>query len=135
MRIVIDTNVVISAIFFKGKPFYILKKVVEHPNDIEAFASPEILSEYNEIYKRMIEKKNRAAPRGNPLDYFVSSLSIINGGKEIHVSRDPDDDKFIECALNCDAIYIISGDRDLLDIKEYEGVKIVTVDEFLGVLK
>ena len=57
MRIVIDTNVVISAIFFKGKPFYILKKVVEHSNDIEAFASPEILSEYNEIYKRMIEKR------------------------------------------------------------------------------
>ena len=135
MKIVIDTNVVISAVFFKGKPLELIKKVINHSDSIEAYASMDIVLEYEEIFKRMIEKKKKEVPEDNALDYFISSLTLIEDTNNIHVSRDPDDDKFLECAFNCKAIYIVSGDNDLLDIKEYEGIKIVKVDEFLKVIE
>lgn len=83
----------------------------------------------------MIEKKNMTPPKDNALDYFVSSLSLVNDTSEIHVSRDKDDDKFLECAFNCGALYVISGDNDLLDIKEYGDIKIITANEFLELVK
>lgn len=135
MKIVIDTNVVISAIFFKGKPFELLKIVIDHTNGINVYASPSIISEYIEIFNRMITKKGRGKPEGNPLDFFINSLSIIEYSNLIKVSRDIDDDKFIECAFNCNALYIVSGDNDLLDIKEYKGIKIVKVDDFLRIIQ
>jgi predicted nucleic acid-binding protein len=49
------------------------------------------------------------------------------------VQDDPDDNKFIECALECKANYIISGDTHLLNLKEYEGIKIIKSSEFLKV--
>ena len=56
-------------------------------------------------------------------------------GKIKVVKDDPTDDKFIETALNGNADYIISQDRHLLDIKEFEGIKMVTPKEFLRILK
>jgi predicted nucleic acid-binding protein len=49
------------------------------------------------------------------------------------VQDDPDDNKFIECALECRADYIVSGDTHLLNLKEYEGIKIINAGEFLEV--
>ncbi len=133
MKIVIDTNVVISALFFKGKPFEVLSMAVNHSNGINAFATPYIVSEYIEIFQRMIDKKGKKKPEGDPLAHFLNSLSIIEDSDSVHASRDPDDDKFLDCAFNCKALYIVSGDNDLLDIKEFEGIKIVKVDEFLEI--
>ena len=48
----------------------------------------------------------------------------------MNISRDPDDDKFIECAKDADALYIVSGDKDLLVIEEYDGIQIITAKEF-----
>lgn len=134
MKIVIDTNVVISAIFFKGKPYELMNMVLKRSNEIDAYASPSIISEYIEIFHRMIDKKGIKEPVNCPLDSFINSLSMIQDTNAIHASRDQDDDKFIECAFNCKALYIISGDNDLLDIKEYEGIKIVKVDDFLKII-
>ncbi len=135
MKIVIDTNVVISAIFFKGKPFEILSMAVNHLSGIEAYATPDIVSEYIEIFQRMIDKKGKKKPEGDPLIHFVNSLSIIEDTDSVHVSRDADDDKFLDCAFRCKALFIVSGDNDLLDIKEFEGIKIVKVDEFLEIIQ
>ena len=51
------------------------------------------------------------------------------------VCRDPDDDKFISCAIDGQCYYIVSGDKDLLSLKEQQQVKIVTVSEFLDILR
>jgi len=48
----------------------------------------------------------------------------------IHVCRDPDDDKFISCAVDGKCVYIVSGDNDLLVLKDYEGIEIITVAQF-----
>jgi len=135
MKIVIDTNVVISAIFFKGKPFELLNMVVTKSNGLECYASFNIINEYIEIFHRMIDKKGKNPPKDDPLTFFINSLSIIEDASSVHISRDIDDDKFLDCALNCKALYIVSGDNDLLDIKEFEGIKIVKVDEFLQIIK
>jgi len=55
---------------------------------------------------------------------------VVETSTNVKASRDPDDDKFIECALDAKALYIVSGDKDLLDIKEFEGVKIITAAQF-----
>ncbi len=135
MRIVIDTNVVISAIFFKGKPFELLNMTVTNSRGIKCYASPSIIDEYIEIFRRMIDKKGKSKPKGDPLAHFIDLLLIIEDTNTIQISRDIDDDKFINCALNCKALYIVSGDSDLLDIKEFEGVKIIKVDEFLRIIE
>lgn len=57
-------------------------------------------------------------------------MKIIETGTNIDVCRDSDDNKFIECAVDAKALYIVSGDNDLLDIKEYDGIRIITAKEF-----
>ena len=52
----------------------------------------------------------------------------------VNVCRDPDDDKFLACAIDGAAYYAVSGDSDLLSLGEFRGVKIVTASEFLSLL-
>jgi predicted nucleic acid-binding protein len=55
---------------------------------------------------------------------------------DLHVvAADPDDDKFLECALVGGASYIVSSDHHLRDLKEYEGIKIISVQEFLTIVR
>ena len=60
----------------------------------------------------------------------METLDLVSPTTRLEVCRDPDDDKFIECAVDARALYIVSGDKDLLDIKSFEGVEIVTATEF-----
>ncbi len=127
MRIVIDTNVVISGTFFGGYP----RKVIESAgkNGIYACASTEIIEEYEEIVDEMIRRK-QGNLRKDILSPFIAGLDIIEPQTNIEVCRDPDDDKFIECAVDAKALYIVSGDNDLLDVGKYENVEIVTAADF-----
>lgn len=127
MKIVIDTNVVISGLFFGGKPGEIIKAIVN--SKIKACATTEIIDEYSEIVERMILKKHGKI-NVNLLLPLVNSFEIIRRKSNIKISRDPDDDKFIECAIDGKALYIVSGDEDLLEIKKYGKIKIITVKEF-----
>ena len=127
MKIVIDTNVVISAVFFGGNPQKIIEAVVD--GDFHAFATPAIIEEYCEIVDEMVKRKQGRLNRLILLP-LIEKLSVIEAVSSIKISRDPDDDKFIECAIDAGAIYIISGDKDLLDIGEYQNVQIITAQEF-----
>ena len=57
-------------------------------------------------------------------------IEITNPVTRVKICRDPDDDKFIGCAKDARALYIVSGDKDLLVISDYEGIRIVTAKEF-----
>ena len=127
MKIVVDTNVVISGTFFGGNPRRVIEAVAE--NKIKACASASITEEYIEIVEELIDKK-QGKLRKNLLDLFIANLEIIDPVTEIQISRDPDDDKFIECAIDAKALYIVSGDQDLLEIGTYEGIEIITASEF-----
>ena len=127
MRIVIDTNVVISGTFFGGY----LRKVIESvgKNGLYACATLEIVNEYEEIVDEMIRRK-QGRLRRDILKPFIDSLKMIDPFTKVEVSRDPDDDKFISCAVDAKALYIVSGDKDLLEIGRYQFVEILTAAEF-----
>jgi len=127
MRIVIDTNVVISGTFFGGYPRKVLEAVVT--KEFEACATPEITAEYAEITDEMIVRK-QGSLRKELLIPFIAELTLIDSSSVIAISRDPDDDKFIACAVDAKAMYIVSGDKDLLDIGSYEDVDIITAKAF-----
>jgi putative PIN family toxin of toxin-antitoxin system len=127
MKIVVDTNVVISGIFFGGNPRKIVEAVAA--GSIDAYATTEIIDEYTGIIDSMIERKQGRINQ-SILSPLFSAMKIIEAGTNIDVCRDPDDNKFIECAVDAKALYIVSGDNDLLDIKEYDGIRIITAKEF-----
>ena len=129
MKIVVDTNVIASAIFFGGKPFQLLCHIME--GRVDVVASKEIVDEYEEIVLRL-QQKYPAINTKIPLQDILAKLEIIRISSDIHISRDPDDDKFISCALDGKCIYIVSGDVDLLTIGKYGDIEILTVVDFLN---
>lgn len=129
MRIVIDTNVIASAIFFGGKPYHLLRYIMEEQVDV--VASKEIVDEYEEIVLRLKQKYPAISTR-IPLHELLTRFEIIRVTSDIHVSRDPDDDKFISCAVDGKCLYIVSGDNDLLSIGNFGDIVILTVDDFLN---
>jgi putative PIN family toxin of toxin-antitoxin system len=132
MRIVIDTNVVASAIFFGGRPAALLRMVITRT--LSAVATEEIVDEYQETVNYLMKKYSEK------LDEFslipvVSAMEIIPASHNIHVCRDPDDDKFISCAVDGQCYYIVSGDKDLLTLGNYENIRILTVAEFMKMIE
>jgi len=127
MKIVIDTNVLISGVFFGGYPRRILSSVVN--KEITACATAEIVDEYEEIVQEMIERKQGRINRAI-LAPLIKAMEIIEPTSHIEICRDLDDDKFLECAKDSHALYIVSGDKDLLVIEKYENIQIVTAKDF-----
>ena len=127
MRIVIDTNVLISGVFFGGFPRKILSAVVGQK--ITACATAEIINEYEDIVQEMINRKQGHINR-TILSPLIKAMEIIEPVTHVEICRDPDDNKFLECAKDSHALYIVSGDKDLLVIEKYENIQIVTAKTF-----
>lgn len=123
----IDTNVLISGVFFGGFPRKILSAVVGQK--ITACATTEIINEYEEIVQEMINRKQGHINRAI-LSPLIKAMEIIEPVTHVEICRDPDDNKFLECAKDSYALYIISGDKDLLIIEKFENVQIITAKDF-----
>lgn len=132
MRIVIDTNVIASAIFFGGKPYQLLHRIME--GRVDVVASKEIVDEYEEIVLRLTQKFPATSAR-IPLHELLARFEIIRVCSDIHASRDPDDDKFISCAVDGKCLFVVSGDNDLLSIGSFGDIEILTVVDFLNRLE
>ena len=132
MRIVVDTNVLASALFFGGRPGELLRLILAR--SVSAVATQEILDEYQDTIDYLLEKY-----KGRELHFsavpIYSAMEITPAKTRVAVCRDPDDDKFISCAIDGQCYYVVSGDKDLLTLKKYRHVKIVTVSEFLELLQ
>lgn len=127
MKIVIDTNVLISGVFFGGFPRKILSSIIRQK--ITACATAEIINEYEEVVQEMIDRKQGHINK-TILVPLIKTIDIIEPSSHIEICRDPDDNKFLECAKDSHAFYIVSGDKDLLVIEQYENIQIVTAKEF-----
>ena len=129
MRVVIDTNVFISS-FFGGNP----RKIIDlwRKEKITLCLSGDILEEYTEVLKRIgLEDEDELREL---LTLFSKGFNIVFTAKttKINVVKgDPDDNKFIECAVALKAKVIITGDKTLEALKEYAGIKILTPAQFL----
>ena len=128
MRIVVDTNIVASAFFFGGKPYQLLKLIME--GSVTAVCNKEIVEEYFEIILRLQEKYPEIG-KDFRFSEFLSRLDLVSTKSDVKVCRDKDDDKFISCAIDGRCVYIVSGDKDLLDVKKFKGIEILTIAEFL----
>jgi putative PIN family toxin of toxin-antitoxin system len=129
MKTVIDTNVFISGVFFKGPPYQILKAWRE--GRIRLVISDEIFEEY----QRVGELISNDFPKVD-LRPFLELLAIHTEfvvSKKLHnpVCEDPDDDKFLACALAGKSEIIISGDKHLLRVSGYQGIKVVRPRKFV----
>jgi putative PIN family toxin of toxin-antitoxin system len=129
MRVIIDTNVLISGIFFGGPPAKVLK--AWHCGALQLVVSPEILEEYYEVCERI-------SVRYPDIDIAPILVLIARSSQVVEsppladqISRDADDDKFIACAIASDTPTIISGDNDLLTVSGYESIQVVTPRDFV----
>lgn len=132
IKTVLDTNVVISAVIFGGKPRRVLNLAIE--GKISLFFSEPMFEEIREILGG--RKFRFTAPQLLAVERELEALSdTIYPDKSIKIVKDdPDDDVFIECALAAEADYIVSGDKHLLDLKNYGNIKIVNAAEFIEVV-
>jgi uncharacterized protein len=140
-RIVIDTNILVSAILTpKGNPAKILKLVLE--GKLNLIISPAILEETQQVlrYPRLVKLmiKNKITKK-EVYDFLgkMSKVAVITPDKlEIDaIPDDPADNKILACGLEGEADYIISGDHHLTDLKIFQGIKIVNPATFLKVTK
>jgi hypothetical protein len=132
MRGVVDTNVFVSS-FFGGIP----RKIVDlwKNGQITLCLSKPIVEEYVEVLRRLglqdeIELKELvglfAQGPGVLFSATTPRLKIVD--------KDPDDNKFIECAVALNATHVVSSDKSLLGVGAYMGISIVTPREFIGTL-
>ena len=128
MKIVLDTNVLVSGIFWGGTPFRILEHWMS--DDIEIIATPDILNEYVRVISFV--GKKQAELRTQWIDLLTTNMTIIEKQISLAISRDPDDDKFLECAVSGDVDFIVSGDDDLLTLKSIHAIPIIKPSDFIS---
>lgn len=128
MRVVLDTNVVMSAIFFGGAPLKIVRAAFA--KRVELVASEAVLSEYREVAERLHAQFPSVNHR-RPLAILESKLAIMRPavlGET--VCRDPDDDAILACAIGGKAKVICSGDGDLLALDGFRGLEVIRPGDF-----
>ena len=128
MRVVLDTNVLMSGIFFAGPPARILAAWAE--GQLDLLASVDILSEYRRVGSRL-RKKYPSVDVDPALDLVIRESRIVEPVPiDADACSDEDDLKFLACALAGNADCVVSGDRALLRSSHYEGIEVITPREF-----
>jgi putative PIN family toxin of toxin-antitoxin system len=135
MRVVLDTNVIVSGVFWTGLPVVVLNAAII--GQFEAFTSEELLYELEDVVsRRKFNGRTIQVPA-------LANRPIVSGIREFFqvlpgatssriVPNDPDDDAVIACAVAARADYIISGDAHLLSVGAYQGIPICTVEHFVS---
>lgn len=131
MRLVLDTNVVFSALLWRGKPYQLLEALSQRP-DLQFFSSPVLLEELAEVLARPMAAKRLALIDTNAnavLALYRQVVEVVEPTLVPRVVRDVDDDQVIAAALAAHADLIVSGDDDLLSIGSYQGIRIINARE------
>ncbi len=126
-RVVFDTNIYISSIFWKGDPYLVVNLAVE--GEVEVFASSHILTEIRRVLARDFGRSKEEITA--MIDPF-SFAKIVEPKIRIEIIKDdPTDDRILECAITSNSRYIVTQDNHLLKLKAYKGIKILRPAEFL----
>ena len=134
VKIVLDTNILISSLLFKGElaggvDLWKKGKIIPIFSR-DTFDEFKTVLEYPKFSLTAQEMKVIIEEEVLPFFEVIEVADKIKG-----VCRDADDDKFIACAVSASADFIVTGDRDLLDIGRYKSVRILSVSEFLRMFK
>lgn len=129
MKLVVDTNVFISGVFFSGPPHQILN--AWRRGQITLVLSPEILSEYQATGDELANKFTEVDL--NPWLELAATLAVVVRAPSLpeQVCTDPDDDKFLACALASGTTLVTSGDKALLATSGFKGITVLTPRQFV----
>ncbi len=134
MRLVLDTNIVISALLWRGMPYQILE-TVSRSRELRLFASPALLDELADVLTRPMAAKRLALIGKTAAEVLADYQAVVEVVEPRVVPRvvlrDADDDQVIAAALAAQADFIVSGDDDLLCIGSYKTIHIITAVQAL----
>ena len=126
--VVLDTNIFISAVFWEGKSYEIVKKAINQ--EIIVLISDYIIKEIEKVLTRDFNLTEQEINDViNAIFYFTHLIEPVEKVKII--KEDPKDDEILDCALACNAKFIISQDKHLLNLKKFRNVNIISPEEFL----
>ena len=138
MRVVLDTNTLVSAVI--NIPFSVSQEIYQNfiNKHFVLIISPALIAEVEDVLQRdKVVKLHKQTLQ--ELQKFIKELInlsyVVSGEVEIEIVRDPKDDKIISAAVEGKADYIVSRDKDLLDLKEYHRIKIITPENFMELLR
>ena len=131
IKAVFDTNILFSATGWRGSPYQCLK--LARDKKVTLILCREILTEYHEKLQTKLDMMPEQATR--TVAEILACSTVVEIKNELHViPDDPDDDMVIECAIAGKAAYVVSGDRHLLNLKEYKGIVVIRANDFLGLV-
>jgi len=133
IKAILDTNVLISSLFWKGPSRHIVDLAIA--NKIKSVTSPEILEEVETVLYEDFPQVSYDKIEGIIRDILSYSQLVIPRQITVKKLRDLKDTKIIACALSVKADYIVTGDKDLLVLKKYEGIRILTPKALLDLFK
>lgn len=130
LRVTLDTNIYISAFQFGGSPMRLLRQGLESEIDI-AISQPiidETLRVLRDKFHWQPYEIHEVGKRMEQIGHIVAPTETLNV-----IEYDPPDNRILECAKTAGSEFILSHDKDLLRLGEYEGIKIVRVADFLAI--
>jgi len=130
-KVVLDTNIIISALIAKeGAPAKLFEKLIVE--EIENYTNKEIIKELKEVLEREeITKRTTKKARNFILKQYLNNSMQIATKTKVKAVEHESDNKFIETALEANAEYVITGDQHLLKLREFKKINILKAKEFL----
>jgi putative PIN family toxin of toxin-antitoxin system len=132
-RVTLDTNVLVSALMYRrGKPFQLLRMALE--GEVSVMVSEAIIEETLEVLGRKFGVPQEELPEYRAV--ITDASRIIKPTVSLDVVKDdPDDNRILECAVTSWSEFVVTGDKDLLRLKRYDSIRILTVADFFNVLQ
>lgn len=132
-RVTLDTNVLVSALMYRrGKPFQLLRMALE--GEVSVMLSEAIIEETLEVLGRKFGVPPEELPEYRAV--ITDAARIIKPTVSLDVVKDdPDDNRILECAVTSWSEFVVTGDKDLLRLKQYDSIRILTVADFFNVLQ
>jgi len=126
-RVVLDTNVIVSALIFSGNPAKIFSLALD--KQFLTYSSNTLLAELQEVLiKKFAFSQEKIKDTEKKLKKF---FKIVHPKQTIEIVRDTSDNRVLEIALEANCDYIITGDKDLLDIGKFKQIIIINPEQFL----
>lgn len=128
MKVVIDTNILVSSAIRDGIPEIVIQFIVDRP-EFEWIISQEIMTEYTEVLQRRKLKLSEEVQQ-EWIDLLQTVTRLIEVNIEVDFPRDRKDAKFLACAIAANTDFLITGDRDFEDFQILENTTILSVRDF-----
>lgn len=131
-KVILDTNVLVSGIFFSGPPARILKAWQD--GHFQLVLSEDILNEYRRVIQALAAKLGRIDFELILETILIESELVPSYTFETPICEDPDDDKFLACAMASQSNYLVTGDNHLLKLGKFLDTNIITPRHFIDTL-